>query len=155
MSTTLIVLAVAIVLSLASYAAYLLFKLKQQTQTQQQASIEREQLATQKHQAVLTDIRYIANAMLEERCELSEGVMRIGKLFDALSLSEQVSPDYPNVFQHYACIQHHPIKEARKALPKQQRMKLDLQRMKSEAALEEKILAEVKQIAKFQQPRTH
>ncbi|QBF83137.1 DUF2489 domain-containing protein [Shewanella maritima] len=155
MSTFVIVIAVLILVALGGYAAYLLLKLKRQTQAQQQAQAEQQKLAHERRQSVLTDIRYIASAMLEERCELSEGVMRIGKLFDALSMSEQVQDDYPNLFKHYRLIESHPIKEARKALPKQQRMKLDFTRMKSEAELEQAILGEVKKISEFDEPALH
>ncbi|WP_394129166.1 DUF2489 domain-containing protein [Shewanella maritima] len=155
MSPAVIAIAVIIVIVLATYAAHLLIKLKKQNLTQQLAAVERERLAQEKREAVLTDIRYIANAMLEERCELSEGVMRIGKLFAALSLTEQVQPQYPNLFEHYELIADHPIKEARKALAKQQRMKLDLQRMKSETKLEQGIMDEIKLISEFSWPVTH
>ncbi|WP_394497673.1 DUF2489 domain-containing protein [Shewanella sp. ENK2] len=98
---------------------------------------------------VLDDIKYIASAMLEERCEPSEGVMRIAKLFEALSMSEQMAVEFPSIFEHYDCIKAHPIKEERKALAKQQRMKLDLARMKSEAKLEQGILDDAKKSHNF------
>ncbi|AZG34242.1 MULTISPECIES: DUF2489 domain-containing protein [Shewanella] len=155
MSTTAIVIALLIIVALAAYATHLLLTLKRQTQANQQASSERKAKADERRQQILTDIRYIAAAMLEDRCELSEGVVRIGKLFDVLSLSEQVAPDFPNLFIHYDLIRNHPIMEARQALPKQQRMKFDFERMKSEAELEQVILEEAKSIAKFDKPTTH
>ncbi|WP_350432116.1 DUF2489 domain-containing protein [Shewanella sp. H8] len=155
MSTTVIIIALLIIIALASYATHLLLTLKRQTQANQQALAERKAKADERRQQILTDIRYIAAAMLEERCELSEGVMRIGKLFDVLSMSEQVMGDFPNLFTHYELIRNHPIMEARTDLPKQQRMKFDLERMKSEAALEQLILDETKHIAEFDKPMTH
>ncbi|MBB1322497.1 MULTISPECIES: DUF2489 domain-containing protein [Shewanella] len=155
MSTTAIVIALLIIIALATYATYLLITLKRRTQANQLAQSERKAKAEERRQQILTDIRYIAAAMLEDRCELSEGVMRIGKLFDALSMSEQVVADFPKLFSHYELIRNHPIMEARTALPKQQRMKLDLERMKSEAELEQAILDEAKRIAEFSKPSTH
>ncbi|MGI2178648.1 DUF2489 domain-containing protein [Shewanella frigidimarina] len=155
MSTTTIVIALLIIVALATYAAHLLLTLKRKTQANQQALSKRKAKADERRQQILTDIRYIAAAMLEDRCELSEGVMRIGKLFDALSLSEQVMADFPNLFTHYELIRNHPIMEARKELPKQQRMKFDFERMKSEAELEQVILDEAKHIAEFDKPITH
>ena len=155
MSTTVIIIALLIIIALASYAAYLLLTLQRKTQANQQALAERKTQANERRQQILTDIRYIAAAMLEDRCELSEGVVRIGKLFDVLSLSEQVMGDFPHLFTHYDVIRNHPIMEARKALPKQQRMKFDLERMKSEAALEQLILDEAKHIAEFEKPTSH
>ncbi|WP_434927759.1 DUF2489 domain-containing protein [Shewanella sp. HL-SH8] len=155
MSTALIIIAIIIVIALGAYAASLLLKVKRQAAINQQALEERLAKAEVRRQQVLTDIRYIAAAMLEDRCELSEGVMRIGKLFDALSMTEQVTPLFPQLFSHYDIIRSHPIMEARQALPKQQRMKLDFARMRSEADLGESILQEAKNITEFEQAPTH
>ncbi|MGZ9899881.1 DUF2489 domain-containing protein [Shewanella gaetbuli] len=155
MTTALIVIAALIIIALSAYATMLLLKLKRQNAHNQQVLAERQAKADEHRQRVLTDIRYIAAAMLEDRCELSEGVVRIGKLFDALSMTEQVTPLFPNLFTHYDIIKSHPIMEARKALPKQQRMKLDFERMRSEADLNDNILSEAKIIADFESPRTH
>jgi hypothetical protein len=153
--TIAIVIALLIIIALAAYATHLLLTLKRRTEANQQAQAERQAKAEERRQQILTDIRYIAAAMLEDRCELSEGVVRIGKLFDALSMSEQVASDFPNLFAHYAIIRDHPIMEARQALPKQQRMKFDFERMKSESELEQVILDEAKHIAEFKKPTTH
>ncbi|MCG9697993.1 DUF2489 domain-containing protein [Shewanella sp. Isolate11] len=148
MTTPVIILGAIIIVALAAYATHLLLKLKQQTK-QQQAKIAAQQAAQLVHEnELLGNIHYIAAAMLEERCELSEGVMRIGKLFDILGKTAEVSAHYPALFKHFDVIKTHPIMEQRKALEKQQRMKLDLARMKSEAALEADINQEVQQILK-------
>lgn len=149
MSSIVIVIAVVIVVLLACYAVFLLSKLNKQQKEAQAAKQQRLNDAKQKKQKVLDDIKYIASAMLEERCEPSEGVMRIAKLFEALSMSEQMAVEFPSIFEHYDCIKAHPIKEERKALAKQQRMKLDLARMKSEAKLEQGILDDAKKITQF------
>ncbi|BDM62747.1 hypothetical protein NFHSH190041_01990 [Shewanella sp. NFH-SH190041] len=155
MYTAWLLLAVIIILILSVYASMLLWRLKQQRNQQQQAQQAQHQAAEQKRERLLDDIRYIAKAMLEQRCELSEGVVRIVHLADMLSLSEQISADYPNLFAHFDVIRHHPIRDARQALPKQQRMQLDLTRMKSEAALEQGILAEMQLMQEFSPPQRH
>lgn len=155
MSTVIIILATVVILALGGYAAFLLLKVKQQKQRQQAEHDAREAAASAKRAQVLEDIRYIATAMTEERCEISEGVVRIGRLFEILSLSERVSPEYPALFAHFELVKHHPIMEARQALPKQQRMKFDLERMKSEAALEDGIFADAKKLADFQLKPSH
>jgi len=154
-STALIIIAIIVIIALSAYATTLLLKLKSQTTNNQRILAERQAVANEHRQKVLTDIRYIAAAMLEDRCELSEGVVRIGKLFDALSMTEQVTPLFPQLFVHYQLIESHPIMEARKALPKQQRMKLDFARMRAEADLGDAILEEAKIIAEFEQAPTH
>ncbi len=148
MTTLIIICGAIIILGLAAYASHLLIKLREQTK-QQQAILAAQQIAQQEREnELLGNIYYIAAAMVEERCELSEGVMRIGKLFELLGKAEEVSPNYPAVFEHFSVIKTHPIMEQRKALEKQQRMKLDLARMKSESSLKTSINQEVKQILK-------
>ena len=155
MYTTWIILGLVIILLLASYAGYLLLKLRHQKSQIAQSLAAKQAAAEAKRDEILGDIRYIAQAMLEDRCELSEGVVRIARLFDRLSLTERIAPDYPMLFSHFELIKDHPIMDARKALPKQQRMKLDLQRMKSEAKLEDGILEEAKQLTTFTLKPTH
>ncbi|MGI2258587.1 DUF2489 domain-containing protein [Shewanella sp. GXUN23E] len=155
MYTPWIILGAAIILTLGGYAAYLLVKLQQQRQQIAKARAKKQAEADAKRTAILDDIRYIAQAMVDDRCELSEGVVRIARLFDRLSLSERVAPDYPQLFSHFAVIKDHPIMDARQALPKQERMKLDLQRMKSEAEHEDAILAEAKRLAEFSLKPAH
>ena len=149
MSSLVIALAIIVIVLLASYAGYLLLKVKKQQQDAVDAKQQRLDEAKAKKQQVLDDIKYIAAAMLEERCEPSEGVMRIAKLFEALSMSEQMAVEFPHIFEHYDCIKAHPIKEARKSLEKQQRMKLDLARMKSEAKLEQGLTEDAQKITQF------
>lgn len=155
MSTAIVILGFCIIVALSSYATYLLLKLQRQKQRQQAAHAERETIASAKRAQVLEDIRYIATAMIEDRCEISEGVVRIGRLFEILSLSERVAPDYPSLFQHFELIKDHPIMEARRALPKQERMKLDLIRLKSEAALEQGISDDAKKLSDYQPKAMH
>lgn len=155
MSTAFIILGGIILVGLSGYATYLLLQLKQQRQRQQAELAEREAKANAKRAQVLGDIRYIATAMLEDRCEMSEGVLRIGRLFEMLSLSERVAPEFPMLFKHFELIKAHPIMGARQALPKQQRMKLDYVRMKSEAELAHGINDEMKKLAHYQLRPTH
>lgn len=155
MSTAIVILGFIIIVALSSYATYLLLKLQRQKKRQQAALVEREAVANAKRAQVLDDIRYIATAMIEDRCEISEGVVRIGRLFEILSLSERVAPEFPALFQHFELIKDHPIMEARQALPKQERMKLDLIRMKSEAALEQAISDDAKKLSAYQPKAMH
>lgn len=155
MSTAIIILGFIIIVALSSYATFLILKLKQQKKRQLAEQAEREVTANAKRAQVLDDIRYIATAMIEDRCEISEGVVRIGRLFEILSLSERVAPDYPSLFKHFELIKDHPIMDARQALPKQERMKLDLIRMKSEAALEQGISDDAKKLADYQAKAMH
>ncbi|WP_188920062.1 DUF2489 domain-containing protein [Shewanella gelidii] len=149
MNHLLLFAAASIIFCLTSYAAYLLFKLKKQNMAQKQEQQRQSKLQQQKRNAIYADIRYIAQAMIDDRCELSEGVMRIAKLFEQAAMAEHVQTEYPGIFAHFAVIEHHPIMNARKQLDKQARMKLDLKRMKSESKLEQSILEDAKKLIDF------
>ncbi|MBT1446158.1 DUF2489 domain-containing protein [Shewanella sp. JM162201] len=155
MSQALIIVAVLIVLALAVYAASLLWQLKKQTEARAKAQAEQKAVADARRESIFEDIRYIAHAMLEDRCEVSEGVVRIARLFEALSLSERVSGDYPALFKHFERIRNHPIMEERKALPKQERMRFDFERMKSESELTDAILDDAKRLKEFKLSSCH
>ncbi|RTR27978.1 DUF2489 domain-containing protein [Shewanella atlantica] len=151
MTTTLLVLGFIIIMALATYATVLLLKLRKQTAQKLKRQQELDEINRARFEEHLDSIRYIATAMLEERCELSEGVMRIAKLFGILSMSEQVAPQFPAIFKHFDIIEEHPIMAERKQLEKKQRMKLDFARMRSEAELESAILEEAKQLVTYSQ----
>jgi hypothetical protein len=155
MTTALLILGFFIVLALASYASYLILKLRKQTADKLAKQTELDAAHKAKLTEHLDSIRYIAAAMLDDRCELSEGVMRIAKLFGILSMSEQVANDYPALFKHFAIIEAHPILAERKQLEKRARMKLDYARMRSEAELEPDILEEAKQLTTFSPSPLH
>ncbi|EDQ02486.1 DUF2489 domain-containing protein [Shewanella benthica] len=149
MTTALIVIGFLLITALAGYATALLLKLRKQSIHKKKHQQEFKDINQARLDEHLNSIRYIATAMLEDRCELSEGVMRIAKLFNILSMSEQVEAQYPAIFKHFSVIQAHPIMTQRKKLQKQQRMKLDFARMRSEAGLEADILEEAKQLSSF------
>ncbi|MEZ9820782.1 DUF2489 domain-containing protein [Shewanella sp. 10N.286.45.A1] len=155
MTTALIVIGFFVIVALTTYATYLLLRVRKQNQARVQQQQQQAAAAKAKSEELLDSIRYIAAAMLEERCEISEGVMRIAKLFNLVGMSELVSEKYPATFKHFEVIKEHPIKEQRKTLSKQQRMKLDFSRMKSEAELEAKILEEAKQLSEFDPASLH
>ncbi len=148
MTTPILIFGAIIILGLTAYACYLLIKLREQKKQQQTLLTAQQAALRQRENEQLSNIHYIATAILEERCELSEGVMRIGKLFELIGKATEVRPSYPALFQHFDVIKTHPIMEQRKSLEKQQRMKLDLERMKSETALETNIHQEIQQILK-------
>lgn len=149
MTTVLLLSGFIIISLLASYATFLLLKLRKQASQKAKHQQELQAINQARLDEHLSSIRYIATAMLEDRCEISEGVMRIAKLFSILSMYEQVEPEYPAIFKHFNVIQDHPIMEQRKSLEKKQRMRFDFARMRSEAELEAKILEEAKKLTSF------
>ncbi|REL37091.1 DUF2489 domain-containing protein [Thalassotalea euphylliae] len=132
-----------IIFALAIYAGKLLMQLKQQNVAQAKAEQER-QAQLQKHdRKVLDSLLIIVKAMQEQQCEYSEGAWRLTVLMDSLKLTPTMSAEFPAIVELYESIKHHSILAERKKLPKQQRMKQDVERMQAEAKLTEQISLEL------------
>ncbi|GGB04406.1 DUF2489 domain-containing protein [Agarivorans gilvus] len=138
------VVALLIILSLATYAALLVGRLMGQRKVIQRA-------LTKRNENLLGDIRYIASAMVDDRCGLSEGVIRISNLLMALQTPKRIdwAERFPSVFQLYNSVKQLPTHEARNKLPRQQRMRQDLQREAEEETLRQQIIEEAKALTEL------
>ena len=87
--------------------------------------------------------------MKEEQCDISEGCWRISVLLDSLQTQETLERDFPAIFELYRGIKHLAILDDRKALSKQDRMKQDVERLKLEAQLGERIKEDLKSLHTF------
>lgn len=132
----LIILAGLVLLSMAGYALSLFLKLRRQKMALKQAKNAR-------YLNILDSLDVIARAMLVEQCDFSEGVLRLKPLLDVLGRKLSI---YPAMWALYQVVETMPIREARKALKRNERMKLDLQREAKEAELSEAIKTELKQL---------
>ena len=143
----LFIIAGLIVIALGSYAGALLFKLKMQ----HKALVQQKLLKV----TTLSDsIRIIASAMQSGQCELSEGVIRIVKLLQAMPDSEQASSkqysnDYPTMHQLFIKIEHMPTHEARQQQTSSDRQKMDSERSAYENELRAEIMLEVQNLMNF------
>lgn len=145
--------AVIIIAALAFYAAKLLTQLKQQTARVNQAEQDKK-IALAKHDTkILNSVVIIVRAMKEEQCDVAEGCWRLSVLLDSLKLSESLSNEFPAVFALHEAIKHMPILDERKKLTKQERMKLDLERVKAEASLADNIKIDISQLHQYAQER--
>ena len=137
----LVSLALAVIAGLSFYAGKLLFQLKQQ-------NAQKEQRRQQRIDDILFSVHTIAKATEQQQCDLSEASIRLCNLMDALPLLQETdfSQRFPALYELYDSIKHMPTHEARKALKRNERMKMDLQREELEAKLETRILRELAQI---------
>lgn len=133
-----IVAALCIILALGFYAGRLLFLLKQQNKRQLKAKNQRIETITE---SVFT----IAKAMEQQQCDLSEGVIRIVNLLDALPL--KTPPDFKSKFPHihalFIEVSGFAILEKRQQLTKAERRKQDIAREQIEAEHETRVLSEL------------
>ena len=134
--TVLLLVAVCIIVGMVGYAAYLLLALQKQKKALQQARRNRIN-------RIKESIEIIAKAMLNDDCNLSEGVLRLKMLLEPVGMSIK---NHVTMLQLYEVVETMPTHEARKALKKNERMRLDLQRESAEVALEKNIKLELHQL---------
>lgn len=134
--TVLLLVAVCIIVGMIGYATYLLLALQKQKKALQQARRNRIN-------RIKESIEIIAKAMLNGDCNLSEGVLRLKMLLEPVGMSIK---NHVTMLQLYEVVETMPTHEARKALKKNERMRLDLQRESAEAVLEKNIKLELHQL---------
>ncbi|CAM3820482.1 DUF2489 domain-containing protein [Avibacterium endocarditidis] len=132
----LLALGLLIIVGMAAYAVKLLRALKSQKQ-----ALENVRLARVKR--LKESIEIIARAMQTGDCNLSEGVIRLKMLLDPLGIK---IASYPAMGELYEVVKEMPTHQARTALKKNERMRLDLTRESAEAELEAKITLELDQL---------
>ncbi len=150
MPSYLIYLAAIVILTLSIIATYYLLKLRS-VNRQQALQAEQNQHAWEKYQdELITDLRFIARAMVQAQCDITEGCLRLKVLMDRLDETLQNNKAFTHIQQHYQKTSTMPTHKAYKALNKKQQFKLDQERLKLEALNGDAILAEVKNLMSFQ-----
>ncbi len=138
-----IALGVIFVAGLAFYAGQLLWQVKQQSLVKQEQKDKRLKYLTD-------SISFIAKAMKEEQCELSEGVLRIWVLLDHYNSEQELPKDYPALYPGfsalYEVIKDMPTHEARKKQGKQERFKMDVARWDAEKEHNDQIVTDITKI---------
>ncbi|UXN34572.1 DUF2489 domain-containing protein [Avibacterium paragallinarum] len=136
----LLALGLLIIVGLAAYATKLLWLVRQQKK-----ALHNAQLAArvERVKRLKESIEIIARAMQNGDCNLSEGVIRLKMLLDPLGIK---IASYPAMGELYDVVKEMPTHQARTALKKNERMRLDLTRESAEAELEAKITLELDQL---------
>lgn len=138
-TTILLIFGIAIIIAIGAYSLYLFAQLRKQKQLFEQAKQARIT-------RIKESIEIIARAMHSNECNHSEGVIRLRMLLEPLG--QKRLQDYPAMWALYEVVQDMPTHDERKALKKNERMKLDLARESKEVELEEQIKEEVLQLLK-------
>jgi len=145
MYIALIVLGILIVAGLAFYAGKLLSQLNEQKVRFAEAKVKQAQVRAQRIDNIMMSVHTIALAIEQQQCDLSEGVIRLTNLLDALPLNPapNFSQIYPNIYQLHERIADFATHEARAALTKKVRREQDIAREAIAADFETGIIAEV------------
>ena len=147
--TILISIAATILVVLSAIAAHYLVKLRK-VKTAEQKQIKQNQEAWLKHKNELVkDIQFIANSMLQEQCEITEGCLRIGYLIPRVVESDDIKSTIKHIFEHHSLTANMPIKEAYKALSRKEQFKLDSQRLTLEAKNKNGVLEDCKTLLNY------
>jgi hypothetical protein len=144
MNIVILLVAFAVVAVLAFYAGSLLFKLRAQQQLRNEKTQKRVDNISQ-------SIQTIAKALDQQQCNLSEGVVRLFHLLEALPIKDKpdFSQQFKGLYSLYAQVKDLPTHEARKQQTKKVTIQQDLQREELEAQLESQILKEVSVLKTF------
>ncbi len=141
----------AIIVALASYAAYLLWQGKKQQALQRQ----QQQLAIEKRNANIFDsVNILCMAGIQGQCDLSEISIRVYCIMDYVQGEQRINfeQEYPAISELYHVVKNMPRGEARQQLPKQERMKQNLERTKAESRLQDAIIVELTALKQRIQP---
>ena len=134
-----------VLLGLAVYAGMLLARVRRQTE-------QREQAIRARNERILDSVRVIAHAVRDGQCDYSEGAIRLTNLLNALQIKEgrAFAEEFPGLYGLYEKVKEMPTHEARKALKRNEIMKMDLERSGYEVELEAQILKDVALLKDFQ-----
>lgn len=138
-------LGLIVIIGLAVYAGRLLAQLKIQQNVIKAA-------VTKRNNKIVADIQYIALAMLEDRCDLSEGVIRQYHLLNALQSHKPLlwSTHFPSTFALYEVVGGFARLEQRKQLKAKQRFEEDKQRLAAEELHQESVLLEANSLKELE-----
>lgn len=106
--TTFYIIAGLITFVLASYAAYLLFKLSKQKKAMQQSEVAQAEKHDAQMKSIIESITSIAKAMQQEQCPTIEGCIRLKVLIDQLRLDDTIRDDFEVFYTIYDKTAHIP-----------------------------------------------
>jgi len=149
----LVIIASLIICSLALYALYLHMQIKSEQQATQLKDDEERLLAQKnldkRNNNIIADIRFIAQSLISEQCEVTEAVLRIHHLADALDSDIMQQQQFTTLHQHFNACKTMAIKDSYKELSKKQRFQQDQQRFRLEQENSEQVLAEAQLIIQY------
>lgn len=152
MSTTILaILGSVIIIGLASYAGFLLIKLKKQKQL---IEISKQRALEKRNANIYDNVRTLCMAGIEKQCDVSEITIRVYCILDYIQGDKRIdfAKDYPAILELYHVVKDMARGPEREKLAKKDRMAQNLARLKAEARLEDQIIEELKQLKKYVEP---
>ncbi len=137
----LIVIAVLIVVALAGYALHLHQKLQRLDAEREKARLAFEQQLKDKAAETRKSIIILAKGLVAGELSITEACLRISWLLTQINPAARELEAYSVFYQVADATAHIPILEAWKALTREQRKAFDLERLKTEKAFGDFVLA--------------
>lgn len=120
--TSFYIIAGLISLVLASYATFLLLKLKKQKKAMQQSEIAQVEKHDAQIKSIIESITSIAKAMQQEQCPIIEGCIRLKVLIDQLRLNEDLRDNFTVFYTIYDKTAHIPTHQGWQDLKTKEKM---------------------------------
>ncbi|GGY34131.1 hypothetical protein GCM10011297_03930 [Bacterioplanes sanyensis] len=152
MTTFLILIAVAIVAGLAGYAWTLTRRVKDMQQRQQQEEVAAAEALRNKQLELMNDVQFVARAVIAEQCEITEGVLRIHYLVQALDPAIWGMDELATIRNHHQQTSDMPILDDYKKLDKREQFRLDKQRWQLEQQHKAAIVRELEWLVAYRFP---
>lgn len=149
------VTSVVIIIALAFYAGVLISKIKTQKiknkAIQDELDSQVELKKQQRNNNICESIRFIARATAQKQCNVSEASIRLVVLLETLVIKQpiDIANKYPALSELFEKVKDMPTHEKRKEVAVKKLKLMDMQREIFEAQLEDKIIAEAKQLENF------
>ena len=124
----LLVIGAVIIAGLGWYAWHLTRQVKALEKRRREEQAEAELYLRNKQLELVGDIRFIANSVLQQQCEITEAVLRLHYLISTLEPEVWHSHELATVRKHHEATREMPILDAYKALTKKEQFRLDNQR---------------------------
>ena len=148
----LVALGIILIAGLAFYAGKLLSQLNAQKAKFASLKAQQDKVRAERVKNIMTSVHTIALAVEQQQCDLSEGVIRLTNLLDALPLTP--APDfaeiYPSIYELHSKISAFATHEARSELTKKERRAQDNERGAMEATYESASINEVAALRAYQ-----
>ncbi len=145
----LLIFAALSIIILGVYALYLQFKLKQKRQQQIQQKQQAEINLLEFKRRTIADILFIAKAMQQQQCELTEGVLRVYHLLVRIDEAAWHSSMLTHTRHYYCQCKDMPILEGYKKLSNQQKYQQDCLRIELERTESQNVLAEMQDLIEY------
>lgn len=155
MNTTYLLLlsgALIIIAALSWYAWHLTRQVKAMDARRLQEQAEAELQMHNKQLELVSDIRFIARAVLEEQCEITEGVLRLHYMISVLDPDSWEREELAGVRSHHQATRAMPILDAYKQLTPKERFRLDKERFALEETNKPTIQRELRWLVSYQFP---